>query len=467
MSGESVKVKNIARYIWRFVTASLSWQPLTLRGIAAHRIAALALEPPAFSERDLAAIQVGVATAGAIAAFALVALLLRIRLQRTVTARCRFDEVHAYSSASVPGGVVLDKCPILSFYELDVVRRFTKPGVISPHHIVKGSDRPARRRYLIDAVRFPHRGLWSLDSLNLSLSDIAGMVRLSWRLPVQSSIEVAAPTIPIRPLPILVSSARAGDELSFSQERSGDPFDMKAYDPSDGVKRIMWKVYARSQQLVVRRPEPAVIPEGELALYLVAGRNEDYVAGALQGYLEQLEDEQITVIFGTDGLAGKSESSGTENRTKQRQIAISSGPQYCTGMSEIRRAIIHSVWSETVGTGSGFAGYLNSLTAANKPMQRVVVFGPSRPDWLDRVAAGLRQGGTSVTAVIVPDEFRRVFGSGTAGIKAWPAIFPRVQPSDVREFYRRITEGSKHKPRASIDAVAARAGIELLRCERR
>ena len=117
------------------------------------------------------------------------------------------------------------------------------------------------------------------------------------------------------------------------------------------MNRILWKTYAKTGELIVRRPEPAIVPEGEIAIYLIAAKEDDHVAGALQTYLKEVQEKQIKVLFGTDGLRN-----------------------FETNLSEIKHAINHSVWSQDSGTGKGLANFINYLSEANKHPNEIIIF---------------------------------------------------------------------------------------------
>jgi hypothetical protein len=253
-----------------------------------------------------------------------------------------------------------------------------------------------------------------MKSVRCQIGDALGLSRMTWDYPIEASIEVSAANIPIKALPVVAASSRAGDELSVSQERSGDLYDLKPYDPNDGVKRILWKTYAKSGQLVVRRPEPAMIPEGEVAIYLIASREEDYVAGALQSYLKMLHDNQIVVLFGTDGL----------NSISQEHAGSPGETSYCSTPENIQRAINRSAWSPNAGQATDFQDFLESVEGPGRRIHQVVVFAPlttedsmeqkrvgfsqqysDRNVWLKNLQASTNKSHITLSLALVPDSF--------------------------------------------------------------
>lgn len=365
-----------------------SWQPLTFRGVLVVGFGTLAVRLFAIAEFDLVADVLGKSLLALCVLTVLFAFFFRLRLGSRIRVEPRFDSEQAISKRPVAAGLILEQSGIPPYFSVRVQRRFLQPGVGSPVHVVRGAAPEDGKRYLLDTILFPHRGLWELESIDFQLSDTLGLSRFTWRAPNTAGIEVRAETIPIHPLPVVASSSRAGDELSQSRERSGDLFDIKAYDPSDGVKRILWKTFAKSGQLVVRRPEPAVIPEGELALYLVAGPDDDYVAGALQDYLRQLEQNQIVVLFGTDGM-------------HEPKADLAGG--ILSSREDIQRAVNRCVWSRESGTGRDFGSFLSALQASDRMLRHVVVFAPESGEWLPPMLGLASSSSVKLSVAVVPE----------------------------------------------------------------
>lgn len=452
------------RLVLRLLAPIIRWQPFTVRGLLALTLSMVALKVFAFPESDLVASMIGGGLLGILAICVCTLYFSRFRLGRTLSAQLRFNEHQALSRTSIPAGIILSGSRVPPFFSLRVQRKFLHPGAESYLHLVKGKDN-GENRHLMDSVSFAHRGYWPVHQLALSLTDSLGLTCLSWTLEVESGIEVSASTISIRDIPVVAASARAGDQLSETRDRAGDLFDIKAYDPSDGVRKILWKTFAKSGQLVVRRPEPAVIPEGEVAIYLIAATEDDHVAGALQNYLQQLEVNQITILFGTDG----NRSGGRQNRC-------------VTAMDEIQHAINHSVWADSVGTGRDFALYLESLKEANRLVHRVVVFAPERNDgWFEEIEKQARQFLCELTVVLVPltvdpvlsfDLAKKKLADDTAGIRSQLkkrfTMFTRIQRLSRELGLSNIKsrEGSPEEKRLLATAIA-RSGVQLLLCEGR
>jgi hypothetical protein len=353
----------------RLITKIRRVQPFTPRAAMLILLSVIAIKQFGLPESDLIALTLGGAVLG-ITLFCLVySLRLRLLLGKKLTADLFFDRENLYSKKEIPSGIVLKQSNLPPFFALKIVRTFEHSGAKSSVHIVKGSVGESGARHLIDSVSFSHRGNWVISSIVLTIQDVFGLVSFSWEIPVNYAIEISAPEIPIEPLPIVAASARAGEELSLTQLRSGDLYDLRQYDPSDGTRRILWKTYAKRRELIVRRPEPAIIPEGEVAVFLVAGSNEDFVVGGFVSYLRLLERQDVTILFGTDGLYG-----ATHHVNKNSKTSATENQLILTDSSRIQTAVNHAVWSPQVGTGSDFLNFINALMKRNQMIERVIVF---------------------------------------------------------------------------------------------
>ena len=166
-----------------------------------------------------------------------------------------------------------------------------------------GSSRTDRR--IVVHISFPHRGNWDIEGIDCSLGDSAGCVRLRWRIPLQSSIIVAPPIPANSTLPLVSSTQRPGDLAPDAVHRLGDPFDIKPYHPSDGIKKIVWKAFAKSGELLARHPEPSMTPEGFVAICVVARPQDDDLCGKALSYIAALKELTLDLLVACQGHNGR------------------------------------------------------------------------------------------------------------------------------------------------------------------
>jgi hypothetical protein len=159
-------------------------------------------------------------------------------------------------------------------------------------------------RTLVEDVIFPHRGEWEISGVRISIGDIFGLTRLSF---LNKS---STPLIRVKPgqqyskhIPVISSSERAGDAIEQNLVRTGDPYDLKQYHPADGVKRIIWKLFARSGDLYSRLEEFAMTPEGKVAAFILAKKTDDALCNWSLGYAREMESLGLELIVGVSGIS--------------------------------------------------------------------------------------------------------------------------------------------------------------------
>ena len=417
------------------------YQPFTTRGLIALIFASLALYYLAVAQSDLVAYVLGAGVLGTLVLTLIGLLLTRLRLRRSLKAELRFPTSETYSQRDLDAGILLEGSSVWPFFSMILKRRFVLNGPNSPHHRVRGNHPFQDKRYLLDHVYFPHRGIWEIDGLELSLEDDFGFFHLSWFHPLHYNVEVSPPLVNIRPLPVLASSSRSGDELGQTRERSGDLFDLKPYDPSDGITRILWKTYARTGELVVRRPEPAIVPEGEVAMFLLANDEDDHVAAALLDYVKQLDRHNIVTLFASDGaFQGHLDS----------ESGVVSDPE------EIRHVVNACALSEKAGSGTDFKTFLDVIEESGRSLHQVIVFASAtRDEWLDTVNTAAAQRNIKLVAALVEKEILPQFSLRENNDNT-------VHP--LRKFLGK-TQGTERSAGVSIAERVTSNGGEVVYCE--
>jgi hypothetical protein len=136
--------------------------------------------------------------------------------------------------------------------------------------------------------------------------DHAGLAVFEWQIEGRDTVTVAPPRALDVSLPILSSTQRPGDTLVDTTHKQGDPFDIKQYHPSDGMKKILWKAFAKRGELLARHPEASMTPEGYVVIFVVARTTDDATAARAAAYVRTLSDLRLDVIVGCEGLRGRS-----------------------------------------------------------------------------------------------------------------------------------------------------------------
>lgn len=248
----------------------------------------------------------------------------------------------------------------LPLFVFTVQPEFEHRGLTLPAHHLVGSMNDSR--VIRQEIVFPHRGNWRLSKLKLSFGDQLGLSAIHWEIsdsPARKSFAVAPPHTFSNSLPILSSCHRVGDMTVDTRERLGDPFDLKPYHPSDGMKKILWKLFAKRGELIARHPEASMTPEGQVVIFMLANPMEDHVCSACRAYLNALEDLSLSVFFGCEGM-------------KESEIAKSS--------SAAEEMMVESAWNSAESTSSSIAGELGTLLTSvgnsldNGRIDRLLIF---------------------------------------------------------------------------------------------
>jgi hypothetical protein len=182
---------------------------------------------------------------------------------------------------------------------------------------------------------FSHRGIWEIAEANYALKDYFGIFKYRWTDNFDSGQSFKIKVFPAKAsylgIPTLASTHKEGDSIVQPPKRSGDYLDMKRYHPSDGAKRILWKLYAKSGELFTRHPEEAVSPSGLAVLYCLSKTKDDRLAQIFSQYITDLERAGIDIMAGCLGSQIRS-----ENRTDSISIA--------TNSSLATELLINSAW---------------------------------------------------------------------------------------------------------------------------
>lgn len=227
-----------------------------------------------------------------------------IALKRVLTVSVLPPEQPATSGEMVRIFLSLEHARILPFIFLDLSLEFEREGA-SPAVIRTSGFSQRARRIHID-LSFPHRGSWDIRGVKCSLRDVAGLTNFTWSIAQQTAVTVAPPPAHDSSLPVLSSTQRPGEMMIDIFNRQGEPFDIKSYHPSDGVKKIVWKAFAKRGELLSRHPEASMTPEGYVVILAIAGKEGDRACAQAVAYTESLARLNLEIIASCEGAHGRS-----------------------------------------------------------------------------------------------------------------------------------------------------------------
>lgn len=269
------------------------------------------------------------------------------------------------------------------------------------------------------------------------VEDGFGLARIVFRRSEKRRIRVLPYTGNLDRAPLRAALA-AGDALSHpGGDPIGDRVDMRRYVPGDPLRLAMWKIYARTRQLMVRTPERALSPAMKVVGYLVSAVGDEGAAAAARICLERglLGDDWAFSADGADRAA------------------------YDTDQAVDQVMHSRTVRQSAQGGGAGLASFVEGTLGAESG--RLILFLPARHgSWLETVERVIRQRAPHVTAVVVADGI----DDGSVGERTPRARNLVFRPEGPRE----VDEGrSTSTALRTVQRRLRRAGAEVALFDRR
>lgn len=210
-----------------------------------------------------------------------------------------------------------------------------------------------------ERIRPRRRGISQAIVRRFDIGDVFGLCKITLERSQPADVQFIPSMGSLQQLHIL-RGLSAGDEIAHPDgPPQGDRHDMRHYVPGDPIRFILWKVFAKSRQLVIRTPEQAISRSRKTAVYMVPGTSDEASAGAARMAIEYS-------AFGGDWVFG---ADGTQQpaKTKHRALTLLAGSAQVTASS----------------AGAGLSNFLENHVGQ---LGRAVVFVPAkRGPWLKRV----------------------------------------------------------------------------------
>jgi hypothetical protein len=252
------------------------------------------------------------------------------------------------------------------------------------------------------------RGLVERIQRRVEVGDTFGLATVSFTHNQSCSLRFLPSTGALRSVQVVQGMA-GGDVLGHPEgDPVGDRIDMRRYGQGDPIRYVLWKVFARSRELMVRTQELALSPTRQTVAYLVVGAGDQAAAGAAR----------VAVDHGALGGDWQLGADGTDQIADAPQVALD--------------LIVRSGSMAPENGGSGLQQFLNSVSGTGA--RRAVVFVPSRPGpWLDRVKAIAAQRGISerMSFVVCTDGFRKKKRTALSTILLKPGADDDLADSDA------------------------------------
>jgi hypothetical protein len=214
-----------------------------------------------------------------------------------------------------------------------------------------------------EVVTARQRGAATQLTRRFVVSDVFGLARVSFRrrMTVDLTIKPQCGRANARQL---LQQQASGEQLPHPDGKpEGDLIEMRRYVAGDALKLVLWKVYARSGQLLVRQPERTLAVTRKALLHIVSAAGDEPAAGICRAALEG-SPVGSGLLFGTD---------------------LDEPPT--TDATDAIDQLIRSAAARPQG-GLGLAKTL--AAGAQRGCGACVLFVPPKPGpWLDRVAGAL------------------------------------------------------------------------------
>ncbi|MBI2375609.1 MAG: DUF58 domain-containing protein [Deltaproteobacteria bacterium] len=238
----------------------------------------------------------------------------------------------------------------------------------------------AEGRELVEVLESEERAASEFITRRFLVEDAFGLARISFRRTERRAVQVLPFTGRLGSQPVL-RSFTSGDELSHpAGELVGDRYDMRAYVPGDPLRLVLWKVFARTRELVVRTPERAISPSLKILAYLPASTGDEPAAA-------------LALVSVESGALGEGWLLGVDGHDEP--------------IGHVDRARVAIVRSRAFrdapgGNAAGLARFLAAAGSASR--SRLVVFAPARPGpWVDEVATAIRRWPGASTVALATD----------------------------------------------------------------
>ena len=287
---------------------------LTFTGTATL-ITATILSIPAWYSSDIVATGISLSIFITLFIFILGSLLVFKRLQSSLTIE-----------VALPTTPITSEDPGVITFTISGVKKLLPGFEIELAPILSPEELPLKpyARKLVDAdrgyIQFiltpPHRGVWKLTECVCTVRDILRLTAQKISIPLSQEITIHIPHTPLPALPLYASSSHPGDTVIHNAERLGDPFDLRPYQPGDSMKRILWKVYARTGELITRQPEASCTPEGEMWIFCAAKKHADATASACLDYARQAIRSNLTIHAGCIGMGSRKAATSIDELEK-------------------------------------------------------------------------------------------------------------------------------------------------------
>jgi hypothetical protein len=212
------------------------------------------------------------------------------------------------------------------------------------------------------------------------IEDSFGLARIVLRRSERRIVRVLPWTGMLDTSPMLRSLSGGEDVPHPLGQLTGDRVDIRRYVPGDPLRLMLWKVFARTGELMVRTQERSIAPSVRIVAYLVAALGDEPPAAAARVAIE-------AGLLG-DGWTFSADGANHAATDVDGAIALIVASRHARNTDRGDAAGLMHFLDEACGVGPA----------------RVVLFVPAKPGpWLERATAAAKKYGTAMSVLVVTD----------------------------------------------------------------
>jgi hypothetical protein len=290
----------------------------------------------------------------------------------------------------------------------------------SPTAEVRQQRRGSR---ILEEVKPERRDAANAIERRFEVGDMFGLARFAFSVRETRSVRLLPHVGALRHMQVIQGLAAGADVYHSEGKPEGDPFDTRRYTAGDPIRFVLWKVFAKSRNLIVRTPERAVSSTHHTVAYLVAGDGDEPAAGAAR----------VAVDGGALGAEWRIGADGSSRVAQSRDDAL--------------EVLTQSARTSESGSGAGLGPFVDKAGSVG----RLVVFVPSRPGaWLPRVQAAVRELGGRVDFVVGTDGIKKSTKLGKLLSREATGATRPVDSEELAKVVRSLGGGGQGGPRVVV-----------------
>ena len=283
----------------KLVNTIKKFQTFTFTGWLLVVVSFYLLFLPGFFKADILASIVGAGFIILILVFATLSLINYFIIKKNIIISLLGNQQNIFAQNLTNLTLKIENLKLFPFLEVKIITHFKNSDFLLPQVVFRSNQKVIKKDW---SISFPFRGYWKIDFFEVIIQDRLNLSIATFNYKIWSEqITVNPQKTKNLNLPIICSTFRQGDILPSQEKPQGDYYDLKKYHPSDGIKKIIWKIYAKSGNLISRHPEKSATPEGKVIIYGNFLEKDDKIASICLKYINILEENNLIPIFNCRG----------------------------------------------------------------------------------------------------------------------------------------------------------------------